>query len=309
MSDSGRIPFQSVLIYGMGMMGASLSIALRSSGAFRGSVAGVVRSEKSRDYILSKSLCDTVYRVTDPAEIESAIPLENFDCIVFSLPVRTFIDVLLAFPKFDGVITDMSSTRLAVAEAAAKRDDLIFVGSHPMCGAEDAGPSAAKENLYRGKLCILTGSSGKRATQAAEDAVDSFWRGIGMEIFRMDPRSHDETFAYLSHTPHFLSGLIASWAASATQVEKQAGLSPVPLSGGGFRDMVRIAGSNPSMWIDILKTNRRPILDSLGAFRSQLDRLIALLDEGDEAGIERWLVAARDHRDRLCGTDGSKGKR
>jgi prephenate dehydrogenase len=135
------------------------------------------------------------------------------------------------------------------------------------------------------------------------ESIVAFWESIGMKSYRMDSADHDGAVAVLSHAPHFLSSLIALWAGSSPLAKEHSRRSPIPLSGGGFRDMVRIAGSNPGMWTDIFRTNRGPILASLKEFEGVLGGLIEMLEENGEhpERIAEWMQSARRERNRLCG--------
>lgn len=291
------IPFSSVLIHGMGMMGASLSLALREAAGFKGKITGAVRSEKSAAFIRAHNLADDVL-IGDDAALAAA-GKGNFDLVVLGLPVRSVVETIGRFPPYRGLITDMSSTRLAVEEAATARPDLRFKGAHPMCGSENAGPSAAKPELYRDRLCILTHLPG--AGESDDDkAIAQFWQAAGMRTFRMEASDHDHILAYLSHAPHFLSGILALWAYEDKHVASAIERAPMPITGGGFRDMARIAGSNPEMWEDILFTNRTAIGSSLREFRSHLDKMIENVESGN-ADWKSWFQSARRARNRLCG--------
>ncbi|MDH5656122.1 MAG: prephenate dehydrogenase/arogenate dehydrogenase family protein [Spirochaetia bacterium] len=298
--------FQSILIFGMGMMGSSLSLALKNSGDFHGRVDGIVQSEKSRVFIETHKICDQVFRL-EALEDFKDFPLEKYDLIVIGLPVGKILPLAELIPEYRGVITDMSSTRVRVAEAFAKRSDLRFVGSHPMCGSEDAGPSAAKQDLFHNKLCIILegkeGQGRKKGGAISSDWQDvaRFWGSIGMKTFLMKENDHDEVLAYLSHSPHVLAGLISIWASESSAVMDSNTESPIPISGGGFRDMVRIAGSNQKMWTDILETNRESILDSLRHYRNDLDEMILNLENFDREYFMEWFTKARKARNILCG--------
>lgn len=291
------IPFSSILIHGMGMMGASLALALRESAGFHGKITGVVRSEKSAAFIRAHKLADDVL-IGDDAALDG-IAKSTFDLVILGLPVRRVIETIARFPAYKGLITDMSSTRLSVEEAASKRPDLRFKGAHPMCGSENAGPSAAKPELYRDRLCILTHLS--QAKESDDDAaIDSFWKAVGMRTFRMEAADHDHVLAFLSHAPHFLSGILALWAHTDPNVASAIHRAPMPVTGGGFRDMARIAGSNPEMWEDILLTNRPPIARALRDFRRQLDQIIENVESGN-MDWKAWFQSARRARNQLCG--------
>jgi prephenate dehydrogenase len=313
--------FRSVLIYGMGMMGASLALALRRvDPSLR--IAGVVRSASSAEYIREQGMADEVLRCATSRDA-AALNLSSFDLLVIAAPVLSTVELAQSLPGFSGLITDMSSTREAVEAAFALRPDLRFVGSHPMCGSENRGPQAARAELYEGRLCILThaaapvaaaendaaaapaaGAQGTPPGGAGDAAlIEQLWRSLGMHVYAMTPAAHDEALAYLSHAPHLISGLMTIWADQRAAVHSGVERAPIPISGGGFKDMSRIAGSNPEMWRDILATNRVNIRTALERFRDDADRLIAELDRAplETEWWDRWFRSARTARNFLCG--------
>lgn len=296
----GSISFKSILIYGMGMMGASLALSLRGSGSFHGRITGVVRSQRSASFIEQHGMADSVVVEPDLDRI-SEISLDEYDAIILGLPVKSIVRIFDIFPSYDGIITDMSSTRKEVHEAADKRSDLRFVGSHPMCGSEDQGPMAARADLFHNRLCIITKGEKSGAENDDELKVIEFWKAVGMKTYSMAPSDHDEVLAYLSHSPHILSGLMTMWANKAGVVERAASMSPVPITGGGFRDMARIAGSNPEMWTDILFTNKDAIIHSLNEYAEDLKSLVGKLKAGDRQWWLDWFAGARKARNKLCG--------
>lgn len=300
------LPFQSVLIYGMGMMGASLGAALRERPEFEGEITGVVRSKRSADFLKDNKLA---HHVIESDRLAGGFDLKNYDLIVLGVPVETAVQTLEQLPNYAGIVTDMCSTRRAMADTANARKDIRFVGSHPMCGSEDSGPSAFKRDLFVDRLCIITPrGSGTEQTSEEEDQsladarlVEGLWHSLGMKTYYLSPQGHDELVAYLSHTPHLLSGMLALWARGNEAVARSLEHSPMPVTGGGFKDMARIAGSNPEMWTDIIETNRDFVLSSLEQFVTDSQRVLALLKQNDRQAWLDWFAEARVARNRLCG--------
>ncbi len=279
----------------MGMMGASLALALRKFDGFSGRISGVVRSRASFDYVTEMGWCDSVYMAAQP-EVDHVIrSLEPGTLFVVGLPVGSCVSYLSTLRGLPFLVTDMSSTRRAVQEAAS---GVRFVGSHPICGSEDTGPRAAKPGLFEKRLCIVTPAAD--STDADLESVRSFWSDLGMDVMQMDASAHDLIWAYLSHGPHILSGMLAHWGFSSS-VQDALARAPVPLTGGGFRDMVRIAGSNPEMWLDIIRTNGDQIKRVLIEFRHELDQLIQGFDKKSDDDWKNWISEARRKRNRLCG--------
>lgn len=300
------ISLRSVLIYGMGMMGASLALALRKRWP-QLQITGVVRGKSSADWIIEHRLADSVH-VASAGSATPAIDLDGYELIVLALPLGAVIELAAVFPDCKNRITDMSSARVAVDAAFVKRGQLRFIGSHPMCGSENRGPQAASAELYKHRLCLISDGQwpypgGDAALSADRAWLREFWEALGMQVCTLPADLHDETLARLSHAPHILSGILTRWAAAAPAVQECLALSPMPITGGGFKDMARIAGSNPEMWRDILRANRSAVLRALQEYSEHLARAMEQLrsEPIDEAWWTEWFQEARRDRNQLCG--------
>lgn len=266
--------FSRVMIYGMGLMGGSLALSIR--GKFpETNITAVVRSEKSKHTILSKKLANHVV-----LQSEMELPdWSNYDLVVFSTPVESILKIIPTLPKSGNTIfIDLGSTKettVTAVESYYGTQTHNYISTHPMCGSEQAGPDAAVENLYVDKLCILTKPNS--ASDRSLEWVRSFWERVGSWTIEMDSKSHDETLAYLSHLPHVVSTILVNVAgANFRTMQEVTGISK-PITGGGFRDMSRIAGSNPEMWISIFKENKDFLRKSIDDFIFQLTEFRDLL--------------------------------
>lgn len=281
-----------VLIYGMGLMGGSLALSLRKK--FPDVlITAVVRSEKSKTTILSKDLANEVYLLPEFLSPDWT----HYDLVVFSTPVESILQIIPTLPKSGNTIfMDLGSTKETIVSAVERyfgNETHHYISTHPMCGSEQAGPEAAVPDLYVDKLCILT--SPKAASNASLEWVRVFWESIGSWTMEMDSKSHDESLANLSHLPHVISTILVNVAgANATTMREVMGI-PKPITGGGFRDMSRIAGSNPDMWISIFKENKEFLRQSIDDFIHQLTEFRDLLKPVhpfDEGKIRKlWELA------------------
>jgi len=307
MTDHTKLfPFESVLIYGMGMMGASLGWAIKEISAGC-TITGIVRTDKSAAYIRNYGLADRVIIQPEISDCKK-LDLNSYDLIVLGLPVRSVVQLIPVLPSCDSIITDMSSTRREVHACALKRSDLSFVGSHPICGSEDTGPSAFKEDLFKDRLCILTPGYLSDINNIDHDRqltdahrTEEFWRRLGMKTYFLDSDSHDELLSYLSHAPHVISSILAIWAQKNSVVKNSMIDSPLPITGGGFKDMARIAGSNPEMWSDILMSNKDYLIESLENYVKETNDVIDLIRSSTIDEWLAWFASARRARNRLCG--------
>ncbi len=280
------------------MMGASLAQALRKHFGPKMHIAGVVRSESSAAFLRGHKQADEVLVCPEEASI-AELNLNAYDLLVLGTPVQSVARLAGLIPEnYAGAITDMSSTRREVQAAFEARPDLKFVGSHPMCGSENRGPQAARPDLFLNRLCILTPLAGGDSDMT--ERVQELWVALGMRTFVLSGTHHDEVLSYLSHGPHLLAGLLALWAHNES-VDAAIEKAPMPITGGGFKDMARIAGSNPEMWTDILVSNRDFLAAGLKEFQSQLSDLIREVEGGGYEDWLRWFDRAREARNILCG--------
>ena len=80
------------------------------------------------------------------------------------------------------------------------------------------------------------------------------------------PVEHDRTLAYTSHLPQLLS------TALALTLEKAfgAGNPALQAHAGGLRTMLRLAGSEPTMWEQIAASNQQNLAAALESMETQL---------------------------------------
>ena len=253
-------------IVGVGLIGGSVALAARRAGGWR-----VVGYDPTGEGAWA----------VDETAADAAAAVAGADLVVLAVPVGRAGAVLAAVAgrcRAGAVVTDVGSTKRSVVEAA-RGLGVRFVGSHPMAGGERGGVSHARADLLDGALCLLTPTADTDTDAGA--TVEAFWRSLGMRTLRLPPDEHDRLMADVSHVPH----------AAAAAVARQADPAAVPLAAGGWRDTTRVAGGNPDLWRDILLDNRDHVTAGLRRMRDDVDRLIALLDAGDEQAVRAWLAA------------------
>jgi prephenate dehydrogenase len=275
-------------VVGTGLIGASAALAARRVGEVE-IVAGwdedpeVLKAAAERDAIEpASSLADAL----NDAELALvAVP-------VAGLP-RVVQDVLDAAPA-DCTVTDVGSTKGSVC--AAVGDDPRFVGGHPICGAEARGPGSASADLFEGATWFLTPLA---ATEPGRyRAAHAFAVALGARPVAIDPAAHDRLVAVTSHLPHALANVLLNQAGSA-RVE---GHDPLSAAGGSLRDMTRIAGANPRIWVDIFLENREELQGALGEHRRRVEQLEAALASRDAGFLARWIGEASGNRRRMLDT-------
>lgn len=289
-----------VTIVGVGLLGASLGMALRA-GALAEHVTGVGRpGSESLNTALRLGAVDEI--TTDLSQGASGA-----DVIVLATNISAFapaMDVLAEASRTDCLITDVGSTKSEVMRMAHMRmPNRCFIGSHPMAGSEKSGPAYARADLYCGALCLIvppedaTSVAGGYTGRATERIVQ-FWQAIGMRTHILDAATHDQWVALVSHVPHLLAALMVNLTEDNPQSRMAAA--------GGFVDTTRVASGSVDMWTDIFMSNRQAIKFRLLQIAEQLDGLHAALDRNDAAAVRHWLSSAKAIRDQMLVERGNR---
>jgi prephenate dehydrogenase len=154
-----------------------------------------------------------------------------------------------------------------------------------MCGKETAGYGAADADLFQDRTFILTRN--KRSTQDVEELVLAILDEIGANPLFLSSQHHDQLAATVSHLPYLAS------AALMRVASEQEDPTMWQTSASGFRDVSRLAGSDPHMLLDILLTNKGAVLEQLQAYTEELAAVKQFIREGNEDGLADWLSSAQ----------------
>jgi prephenate dehydrogenase len=256
-----------VAIVGVGLIGGSLALQLKEKG-LASAIMGVDSSEAHAGKALELGLVDAILGL-DEAIAES-------DVLILAIPVDAIVNLLpRILDAVNGqVVVDLGSTKgalLAHVKDHPKRGR--YVPAHPMWGTEYSGPEAAVRGAFENKAVVIC-----NADEADADAVDwtrHMFREIGMHLMEMDADDHDLHAAYVSHISH-----ITSFALANTVLEKERQDQAIfEMASAGFESTVRLAKSNPHMWVPILKQNREHVLDVLNEHISQLRKFKSCLEK------------------------------
>ena len=261
-----------VTIFGCGLIGTSFALALKRSGTCRRIAGWDIDAEVLRE-ALQRGIIDEV----DSSLAEGAISLS--DLIYLAMPVGGIIDFLRGRGsqiRVGALVTDAGSTKVEICRAARERlpDGIVFVGGHPIAGSEQSGLARCDAELFRDAPYVLI-NEGDETDQLR--AFDETLKAIGARVRLMTSNAHDRALTFISHLPQLLSSSLA-----VTVVDQKDADELLELSGSGFRDMTRLAGSSWSMWRDILETNHVQIATALDVFAGKLDILRGELHAGSE---------------------------
>jgi prephenate dehydrogenase len=273
-----------VALVGTGLIGASVGLAAKKAGA---EVVGFDPDERALKGAAGKGAIDE-----EAGSREDAV--RGADLAVVAAPVAQLareVASVLAGSGEECTVTDVGSTKAAVCREA--QGSARFVGGHPVCGSEARGPEHASAELFQGASWFLTPLAETDATRYR--LVHTFVSGLGATPVAVDPEAHDRIVALTSHLPHALANLLVNQA-GATRIE---GHDPLLSAGGSLRDMTRVAGANPRIWVDIFLDNAQALRDSLGEHRRRIEKLEEALASGDAGFVARWIGEASGNRRRM----------
>ena len=280
---------KTIYIAGLGLIGASMALGIKRDHPDY-EILGYNRSQAPRDIALDRGMID---RATD--DFASFAPLA--DIIILTLPIQqtlTFIEKLASLDLKEGVIiSDAGSTKSTIVSTAEKcfaDKSVRFVGAHPMAGSHKTGAASADVNLFENAYYIFTPSS--LTTPDTLEEMRDLLSGLHARFIEIDAEEHDRVTSQISHFPHILaSGLMEQTASYAEEHEMAR-----RFAAGGFRDMTRIAESEPGMWTSILLSNRETIIERIEDFKGRLDEIEQAISKGDENQIWNFFNQAREQR-------------
>jgi prephenate dehydrogenase len=272
-------------LVGCGLIGGSLALALK------GRLSPIVgydpnAGERARSLGIIDESAGSVAEAARGAEV-----------VILAVPVRATAAVcegLAPAVAPEALVMDVGSTKLDVLRAVERWLPFPerFVAAHPIAGTERSGPEAADGALFRGRRCLITPTPSTRPEKLA--LARSLWEAAGATVSEMDAAKHDLALAWVSHLPHVAAFALAS------AVGKDASLEG--LSGGGFVDTTRIAGSDPVMWRDVLLSNRDAVLAALRGLDEELAELRRSIAAGDGERLETLIRRAQEGRRRVLGS-------
>jgi len=266
-------------IVGLGLMGGSFGLATKD--LFE-KIIGIDHNPKHQEDALKLGLVD---------EIGDISSLTKADVIILAIPIRGIINTLEKLStlpiKKDVTIIDFGSTKESIINECPKNIRKNLVASHPMAGTEYSGPTAAIADLYYNKIMVVCNI--EESGEKQKEVAFNIFNYLKMKIKLMDASEHDRHAAFISHMPHIVSFSIAN--AVLKQEDKD---HIVTLAAGGFRDMSRLAKSNPYMWRDIFKENKQNLLDSIEAFKSELKKAKEMIENEEWEKLKEWMETGNE---------------
>jgi prephenate dehydrogenase len=281
-------------VIGTGLIGASVGLAAKRRGA---TVIGFDEERAVAELAAERGAVDSVGTTLEEALAGAELAVVAVPVGRLAAQVRTVLE-----SSGDGcTVTDVGSTKSAVCAAAD--GSARFIGGHPVCGSEARGPEHASGDLFEGATWFLSPLA--QSEPARYRLVHGFVGELGATPVAVDPIAHDRLVALTSHLPHVLANVIVNQA-GATRID---GHDPLSAAGGSLRDMTRVAGANPRIWVDIFLENAGALRAALAEHRRALEQVEAALDAGDAGYLARWIgEAARNRRGMITEAYGDPGE-
>src|SRR5262245_23686989 len=277
--------FDRVALIGIGLIGSSLSHAIRKHG-LAGHIAGHAQSQRARDKAVELKLVNSIHDT-------AAAAVKDADLVIICTPISTYATIgaaIGAHLKSGAILTDVGSVKQAVIRDLGPHlpDHAHFVPGHPIAGTEHSGPESGFAELFQGRWTILTPPAG--TDEGAVARLAELWRRCGSQVEIMEPGHHDQFLAITSHLPHLIAYCIVG---TVTGVEEATQKEVVKFSASGFRDFTRIAASDPIMWRDIFLNNREAVIEMLGRFTEDLAALQRNIRWGEGDKLQELFTRTR----------------
>ncbi len=270
---------ETLLIVGVGLIGGAIAQHARALKVAR-TIVGLGRDQSRLDAAVRAGVIDR--------GSTNANALGPIDLAIVCTPVDRVVDDVMSLVVSKSpprLITDAGSVKESIC--GPLKSVRQFVGSHPLAGSEKNGFEHASAVQFKDRVCVLAPDA--ETPPDVLQAVDRFWRAIGMQTVAMPATIHDRILARTSHFPHVVAYALAGL------------LDPgdAPFVAGGFRDTTRIAASDAGLWTSILMANRHAVLETLRQHAELMKGIEASLERGDAAELRHTLASAQRARESL----------
>ncbi len=272
----------TVSVIGVGLIGGSMALALKENG-YATRLLGVDADPGHANQALELGLVDAM------VTLEEAVGSSQL--IILAVPVNVVEKLLPGILDLvvKQVVMEVGSTKEGILRVIAKHPKRCrMVATHPMWGTEFSGPSAAIKEAFSGKATVICNREENDID--AINMVENLYGILGMHLVYMNAKDHDVHVAYVSHISH-----ITSFALANTVLEREKEEDTIfELASGGFESTVRLAKSNPAMWVPILMQNRENILDVLNEHISQLRKFKSCLEKENFEYLKELIQNANE---------------
>ena len=264
------------------MMGGSIGLSIKKL-KLPYHVVGIGRNRTRLSKALKFGVCDQV--TTDLVQ-----GVKDAELVIICTPVEEIVPTIkkiYSYLKPGAILTDVGSTKgnlLKEVETfyATLKNPPIFIGGHPLAGSEKTGAINSSAHLYQGSTVVLCPLE-TQLTKKYLIELRNFWKGLGAKTIVLEPQIHDILVAQTSHLPHLLASGFVLFIERLSKQDSNA----IQLLAGSFRDLTRIADSDPLQWAQICSQNENFILGSIKTYRDLLTRIINQI-ENSKNSFSDW---------------------
>lgn len=285
---------QRILVAGLGLIGGSLAKGMTLSD--QNYVIGYDVNTEALAFASENGIVHEIFSDF----IQAA---KQADFIILAAPISETILLMKQLDNIlfdhDVIVSDVASVKSSIVQEAnlLSNKHVIFIGGHPMAGSHKRGISAAREHLFENAIYVLTPTTYRSKEKI--NALKGILKQTKSHFVILDPSEHDEMTGVVSHFPHLIA---SSLVQQAKKWENTHAYLP-HLAAGGFRDITRIASSNPEMWQDIFYHNRTKMAHLLEEWITEMTRLKKLVEQNDKRNMITYLTQAKEYRDGLGQTE------
>jgi prephenate dehydrogenase len=276
---------KKIAIIGLGLIGGSLAKSLKHS-QHELKIGAFDFTDVLKEAILEK-IIDTA--------LNSYQEALEYDLIFLALPINKSLKVfkeLSPMLKENQIISDLSSVKGLFADNwKTSKSKGCYIGAHPMAGKENGGFQNSDNLLFENSVFIISDDS--KQYKSLDDYIEVI-KNLGVRITFVNPYLHDKIISKVSHLPQLLSVLLVNQAAL-----NENGFNFLDFGAGGFRDMTRIATSDYGVWESIISGNKKEIINSLVSFRTDLDKMISIIEKDSYKEISDKFNKARTSREEI----------
>ncbi|MEE8190439.1 MAG: prephenate dehydrogenase/arogenate dehydrogenase family protein [Candidatus Scalindua sediminis] len=280
--------FGIVAVIGTGLIGGSIGLGLKER-----RLAKLVIGAGHRKVSINKAL---QIKAIDEGTIDIEKAVKRADIVILATSVDLIPDLArkaIPLMKRSAILTDVGSTKGYIVSQINKeikdrcgRNNLNFIGAHPLAGSEQRGIESARPDLFEDSVCILTPTN--LSSKRCVEKIANMWKALGAKISILKPHVHDEIVAFTSHLPHFI-------ASELTNVVDEKHWK---FGANGLRDTTRIASGDPKLWLSIWKQNRVKIIEALRCFSEETKSMLRDMEEENDNEILNRLKKAKALRDK-----------
>ena len=278
----------TVAIVGVGLIGGSFALALKSAGVVN-SILGYDLDAANLTLACDLGIIDKSLHVLED--------IVEADVVMLAVPVcamEAAAKSIIPYMRKDAILTDCGSVKAdIVASLKPILGQVSYVPGHPIAGTEKSGAGSAFDSLFQDRRCVITPID--ESSAAAVEIISDLWRSAGSDVITMDVEKHDRIFAAVSHLPHMVAYSLVNAVGAYDRYDENL----LDYSAGGFRDFTRIASSHPIMWRDIALANREALVEMMEHYLASYGELLEMVRCGDGDALLEFFIRSKNNRDAL----------